>query len=295
MFEQDRQELLLATVSGLEGALPAGTPARAGSGRAVWDVLCEHLRVGDVRSALGAIARGPGGELAPSAAGNVPFCSAESSALMTVNFLAPFSARGQLLGLGPGALVFERELRVQGVRAPVGPTLDAVLQVEEGALAVEVKTAEPWRKPPSRAISSQYDAVAESVSPGVIDAVGAVRENRAGYMCLDAAQLLKHLLGIHSAVRDGRLRGPVRLVVLYWRPSRAGDYEAMFDRFEAELDDFAQRVGDQLIAVSGITTRDLLAQWSDRDYEPWLREHAQRLRMRYDPDLSSATGGSAGA
>ena len=112
MFDDDREGLLLATVSGLEGALPAGTPARVGSGRAVWDVLCEHLRVGEVQSAL-AVARGPGGELTPSAAGNVPFCSAESSALMAVNFLAPFSARGGLLGLGPGSLVFERELRVR--------------------------------------------------------------------------------------------------------------------------------------------------------------------------------------
>lgn len=153
VFEDARQALLLATVAGLEGALPVGTPARVGSGRAVWDVLCEHLQVGDLRPALGAIARGPGGELMPSAAGNVPFCSAESSALMAVNFLAPFSARGGLLGLGPGSLVFERELRVQRVRSPVGPTLDAVLQAETGAVAVEVKTAEPWRKPPGLAIS----------------------------------------------------------------------------------------------------------------------------------------------
>ena len=290
MFDDDREALLLATVSGLEGALPVGTPARVGSGRAVWDVLCEHLRVGDVQSALRAIARGPGGELTPSAAGNVPLCSAESSALMAVNFLAPFSARRGLLGLGPGSLVFERELRVRGVRSPVGPTLDAVMQAEEGALVVEAKTAEPWRKPPNRAISSQYDAVAESVSAGVIDSLRAVRENRTGYLCLDAAQLLKHLLGIHSTIRDGGLSGPVRLVVLYWRPTSAGDYEGMFNRFESELDDFADRVRDQLVPVSGTNTRDLLAQWSDVDTEPWLREHAQALRGRYDPDLSSAKG-----
>jgi len=211
---------------------------------------------------------------------------------MAVNFLAPFSARGGLLGLGPGALVFERELRVRGVRSRVGPTLDAVLQAEEGAVAVEVKTAEPWRKPPRREISSQYDAVAESVSGGTIDAVRAVRSGRTDYQCLDAAQLLKHLLGIHSAVRDEALHGPVRLVVLYWRPTRAGEHEAMFDRFELELDDFAERVRDQPVAVSGISTRDLLAHWSDRDSAAWLREHAQALRARYDPDLSSARGNS---
>jgi hypothetical protein len=290
VFDDDRQGLLRATVRGLEGALPAGTPGRVGSGRAVWDVLCEHLRVGEVRSAVGAVARGPGGELTPSASRNVPFCSAESSALMAVNFLAPFTARGGLLGLGPGALVFERELRVRGVRSRVGPTLDAVLQAEEGAVAVEVKTAEPWRKPPGREISSQYDAVAESVSTGMIDAVRAVRNNGTNYLCLDAAQLLKHLLGIHSAVGDGALRGPMRLVVLYWRPTHAGEHETMFDRFESELEDFAKRVGDQAVAVSGISTGDLLAQWADRDSAPWLREHAKALRVRYDPGLLSAQG-----
>jgi hypothetical protein len=288
MFDDDREGLLLATVSGLEGALPRGTPGRVRSGRAVWDVLCEHLRVGDVRPALRAVARAPGGELTPSTAGNVPFCSAESSALMAVNFLAPFSAAGGLLGLGPGALVFERELRVRGVRSRVGPTLDAVLQAEEGAVALEVKTAEPWRKAPRREISSQYDPVAEQVSPGVIDAVRAVRSGRADYQCPDAAQLLKHLLGIHSAVVDGTLHGPVRLVVLYWRPIRAGEHEALFDRLELELGDFAERVRDQPVAVSGISTRELLAEWSGGDAAPWLREHAQALRARYDPDLSRA-------
>lgn len=79
-----------------------------------------------------------------------------------------------------------------------------------------------------------------------------------GYLCLDAAQLLKHLLGIHSAVRDGDLRGPVRLVVLHWRPTRASGFEAMFDRFESELADFAERVGDQPVPISGINTRDVL-------------------------------------
>jgi hypothetical protein len=43
---------------------------------------------------------------------------------MAVLFLAPFSARGSLLGLGPGSLVFERELRVRSVAFTYTGTMD---------------------------------------------------------------------------------------------------------------------------------------------------------------------------
>lgn len=283
-FERARGRLLSAAVGALEGALPSGTVARRGAGRDVWDVLAPHLTIGDVQPALGAIHGGPGGELSATSAGNIAFCSAESSALMAVNFLAPFGSRGGFLGLPAGVLSFERELRVDGVRAPIGPTLDAVLDTPAGSVTIEAKVCEPWRGPPKRTISPQYDQPAAALSSGVRAAVESVRTGSSDYRCLDAAQLLKHLLGISSAVRAGRLREPADLILLYWRPANSGAHAGMFDRLKAEISDFADRVSDQPIRVRGISTCRLLAAWVT-DSQEWLREHATNLSQRYNAPL----------
>src|SRR4051812_44921245 len=111
MTEAQRQALLRATKAALENALPDDTPARVDADRAIDDVLVDGLADVDVQAALSGIQGGAGGELKATARGNVPMCSAESSALMAVNFLAPLEG-----------VEFEKELRVAGVRARVGPT-----------------------------------------------------------------------------------------------------------------------------------------------------------------------------
>ena len=242
-FEQRRRELLTVIVDALEGALPSAIRMRTGAGRAIWDVIADHLRVGDVREPLRSLARGPGGELTPTPAGNVATCSAESSALMAVNFLAPFATRDGLLGRPAGSLGFERELRVAVVRSPVGPTLDALRESPAGTLAFETKTAEPWRGLPTVAISSQYDQPAARASAKTLQTLLALRDRTLVYRCLDAAQLLKHLLGIHSALSVGALPRPATLVVLHWRPSEAGDRADLFALRDSEIEDFAVRVG----------------------------------------------------
>jgi hypothetical protein len=88
-FETRRRKLCAEATARLESALPGGTPDRGSGRRRLDHVLIDHLTIGDVRAALYALDAGPGGELRPSAKGNIAFCSAESSALMTVNFLGP--------------------------------------------------------------------------------------------------------------------------------------------------------------------------------------------------------------
>jgi hypothetical protein len=294
-FEQRRKQLLAAIVEALEGALPPDTPARTGAYRGVWDALADHLRVDDVRPALRSLARGPGGELTPTAAGNVSMCSAESSALIAVNFLAPFAARAGLLGRPAGSLQFERELRVSGVRARVGPTLDAVHESAAGTLAFEAKTAEPWRAPPPVAISPQYDEPARRVSAKTLATLLALRDGAVRYRCLDAAQLVKHLLGAHSALSAGALRGPASLLVLFWRPSEPGGYADLFDLLNAEVEDFAGRLDDQPIRIIALSTSRLLDDWSAPSSPEWLSQHAAALKARYDIPLGSGDPAAAGA
>lgn len=286
VFEARRGQLLAAVVDRLETALPDGTPSRVGARRGVWDVLCADLTVGDVSGALRSIAAGPGGELTPTAAGNIAMCSAESSALMAVNFLAGFPAGHLILpGVHDGTLSFERELRVAGVRAPVGPTLDVVHEGAGGTVAFEVKTAEPWRGPPRVSISAQYDDPARAVSASMFQTLDDLRASRLAYHCLDAAQLVKHLLGIHSNLASRRLPAPAKLILLYWRPSNPGRHAAMFDLLASETADFAGRVGDQLVDVEAVGTNQLLDEWSHQAHDTRLAGRLRQLRARYDQPL----------
>jgi hypothetical protein len=179
----------------------------------------------------------------------------------------------------------ERELRVKGVRARVGPTLDAVRSTGSGSVAIEAKVAEPWRSAPKVMLQRQYDAPAAAVSPGTIGMLEALRSRELAYRCLDAAQLLKHLLGVHSALNAGAVTAPATLAFVYWRPSESGCHSALFEMLEAELDDFKDRLGDQAVAITRRSTCELLTEWSSDGASGRVRAHAAALRERYDKAL----------
>jgi hypothetical protein len=269
----------------LEAGLQEETPSWQSGERDARDMLCGGLTVADARSALRAIATGAGNELTSDEHGCTPFCVPWSSALMAVNFLAPFGSRAGLLGMRCGGLTFERELRVRGVVSRVGPTLDAVLDSAEATLAIEAKLAEPWRGVPGNEISRQYDAPAAHLSHGTRSVVEAIREQRLGYQHVDAPQLVKHLLGIHSAIERGELGSRTTLILLYWRPSGTGAYGAAFAHIEREFADFAERLADQPIALRAVGTDTLLAEWAGEDRPAWLQAHAAQLTLRYDRAL----------
>ncbi|MEJ7894713.1 MAG: hypothetical protein WKF94_18935 [Solirubrobacteraceae bacterium] len=286
-FEKRRRKMLRAVAANLEGVLPPGTPVREGGKRGVWHALADHLRVDELREPLQAIAAGPGHELRETGTGQVAMGSVESSALMTVNFFAPFAKRaGSLFGLSDGTLTFEKELRVTGVRAPVGPTLDAALDAPGGSVFVEAKSAEPWRGPPKVSLSTQYDAPAKAHSPETLITLEALRSGDLTYTCLDAAQFLKHLLGIATALERSIVTGSAKLCLLFWRPADAGPYADMFNRLEAEFDDLAARLDDQDVELVRRGTTDLLDDWFDGSKPKWLQAHAAALRCRYDQPLT---------
>jgi hypothetical protein len=134
-------------------------------------------------------------------------------------------------------------------------------------------------------MSRQYDASAARVSPKTRAMLDAVRAGALGYRYLDCAQLVKHLLGIHSALELGALSAPVTLVLLYWRPSQAGCFTDLFAQLEDEVADLAACLDDQPVTMTAISTSSLLDVWTAEDQPRWLREHAGHLARRYDPPL----------
>jgi hypothetical protein len=152
---------------------------------------------------------------------------------------------------------------------------------------IEAKVAEPWRAEPERKMSGHYDEAAARVSAGTLAVVDAIRNGALSYKHVDAAQLVKYLLGIYSALQDGTLTEPTRLVLLYWRPTDTGRHTVAFQQLEDEFVDLAAPLDDQPVAMTASSTGAMLNAWSGHAQPAWLRLHAAQLRARYDWPLPS--------
>jgi hypothetical protein len=247
-------------------------------------VLLDRITIAQARAALDDVSRGAGGELKVAKRGSPPFCSPDSSAALAVNSFAPFidhAFRDRQLGISVARPSFERTFRITGVRSRVPPTLDVVLQEKRRAVLIESKLLEPWRSAPKVTFSPQYDAVAEQISAGVAQTMSALRAGELTYEALDAAQLIKHLFGIQSAIRKGNLPGRCTLVLLYWEPTRSGSYATLFSLLRDEVADLAERLSDQQVPLRSLSYPQLWQAWRRHGVPAWLRSHAEALQRRY--------------
>jgi hypothetical protein len=226
--------------------------------------------------------------------------SAVSSALIAVNAFGAFIGRrhsDELLKLTLSSPRFERKYPVSGVRTwpERVPNLDVVQVDGDRAVAIESKLAEPWRGKPRFRLSSQYDEPAECFSAALREEMNAVRA--AHYELFDAAQAVKHLLGLHSAVkRDPAKSGPrlpkqTTLVLLHWEPEHATD-EPLIGALHDEAEAFRDRIAGGPIAVQLLSYPRLWRTWQAEGQPSWLRAHADALADRYQVGLGESVIGT---
>ena len=99
---------------------------------------------------------------------------------------------------------------------------------------------------------------------------------------LDAAQLVKHYLGIRHTFRDS----PVAkvLVYLFWEPTNAEDIpESVKHRQEVEL--FSREVEESEIRFVDLSYRELWQYWSETSDWEGMSAHIEALRQRYELDI----------
>lgn len=284
-----RLELRRKAIAGLEQRIvDAGLPPKGG-GRTVEDVLVPGLSPEAETAALQDLSEGRSDELRPTKEGFIPFCSAESSAGIAINSFAAFADHpfaDPLLGVTLQAPRFEQRLRINGIKSSIAPILDVVFRDEEQAVLIDSKVIEPWRKQDEVDLSRDLDKSAAAVSPGFVATVEALRSGELAYVALDADELIRHLLGIHSAIAKDRLPAKSTLVALHWTPTDPGQLADLFALLSAEIADFAQRLADQSVTIRGLTYPELWAGWAADGAPEWLRNHAAHLDRRYGITLS---------
>lgn len=151
-------------------------------------------------------------------------------------------------------LAFERHLPIDS-RFRYSPNLDAVLTYSGGAVklaAVESKFCEPFSTRPHSGLKEKYldggiDHLWKSM-PSVWELARELSPNNTRYVHLDAAQLVKHLLGL----KQFSLSEWVLLYLYYDVPGPAGS------KHVEEVADFIDVAKQDEVVVSAISYQDVL-------------------------------------
>jgi hypothetical protein len=235
----------------LTGAQEAGghVPYDQRGYAAAWELnLLPGLPIGAIGDDLGS---GAGCEL------DGKLRAAHSSAALAVNSFGPW--REEASNLRIGTVTGFKTIRFETV-CPTGlrgtpPHLD-LLADGDSPVAIESKCTE-WMTPKESTFSSSYDKLKASHghSPW-FHQIASLREQPKRYSFLDAAQLVKHALGLTTlyGTRD------VRLVYLYWEPSNAVSWPQCAAH-RAEADDLAARVRDSNVMLNPMSYRELWSEW----------------------------------
>lgn len=214
------------------------------------------------------------------------FCAARSSSALLVNTFGPFRhspSHLKLLGLaGFRRAFFEHKCRT-GLRTRSPPHLDFLAESNDAVIGIESKFLEPWGAPRAAVFSPQYrklfhgsadkPAVAEPPWSALYDDLVAAPDS---YTRLDAAQLVKHYLGLkHSYPGKKRI-----LMYLFWEPANARDF-AEVAAHRDEVTRLAQRVAGCDTRFVALSYRALWADWERTSDWPGMAAHLARLRERY--------------
>jgi hypothetical protein len=228
---------------------------------------------------VGQIQLGDGGELKLDSEGHQPKLHApHSSCALAINSFGAWLGDERFLSLGDyigfESLTFEKKLPTGLQGKP--PNLDLVAQRGSAIVAVESKCTE-YLSTPAASFSLSYDRLIPTMDSSWASVLAELRAQPDRYRVLDAAQLVKHYLGIKRTFPST----PATLLYLYWEPSNSARYD-VFGRHRSEIASFASGLRDPLVAFRAMSYTELWTDWSERAASDWINRHVEELRGRYD-------------
>jgi hypothetical protein len=203
--------------------------------------------------------------------------AAHSSAALAVNTFGTWRTDPSLLRLknlaGFTGMRFEATCPTGLKGTP--PHLDLLLDGQI-PVAVESKCTE-WMLAAPAKFSDSYDRLQGSHgSSQWFEIIRQLRADPNRYQHLDAAQLVKHALGLMNRYAQRQ----VQLWYLYWEPRNSHAWVEC-GRHRSEADDLASQTASSNVRLVPMSYRELWADW-DRHQSP---QHLARLKIRYDRDV----------
>lgn len=236
----------------------------------------------EVKAAIKADLLGKGGsELLGRGEGAPKFHASHSSACLAANTFGPWLIAQQDMPFDAETFTGETHLEVE---CPTGlqgtpPTLDCIVD-GPWVLAVESKCTETFSTHEANFAPAYRELVATVAHKTWSAEYERLVEDPRRYRYLDAAQLIKHYLGLRQSFKDR----PITLAYLFWEPTNAPDVAACVIH-ASELAEFARRLSDPLVRFVGMPYPDLWAEWSQDTNLSWLGDHVATLKQRYETAL----------
>ena len=153
------------------------------------------------------------------------------------------------------------------------PNLDVLLESTETVIGIESKLLEPLT-PTAPKFSASYS---RDRLPHCEDAWWALLERVRQWPAahLDAAQLIKHYLGLRKQFSSGKR---VLLVYLFWKPLNACKFEE-YSRHAEDLEEFRCAVeGGKSVRFMSLNYLQL---WDAWEKDSHMADHARNLKDRY--------------
>lgn len=163
------------------------------------------------------------------------------------------------------------------------PWLDAVVQTPTTLIGIESKRFEPFRDVKSVSLSDAYDRpVWGDNMEGYERMRDGLRSGQAGFVHLDAAQLVKHAFGLVTEGRR-RNRAPVLFYLFAEPAARNGRAIAPADlaRHRDEIARFSEAVAGDEVAFRSASYREWLGTW--RGLESNIAAHGQAIIEMFAP------------
>lgn len=211
-----------------------------------------------------------------------------SSCGAALNIFGPWRLAPALLTLldetGFSELRLEEKLRIFGRGR--APNLDCVAWDGTRILAVESKLCEHLEPGHPAAFRDSYENAAPFAHESWAALYELLKREPDHFVYLDAAQLLRHYLGVRRQIEERRAHAKkqAKLIYLYWEPADAEAHPACITHRD-EVAEFSQLVSDETVPFFALSHRELWESWEDDEQPAWLIAHAGVLRERYDVSL----------
>jgi hypothetical protein len=177
---------------------------------------------------------------------------------------------------GLTSLHFEQQLP-HGLRGKP-PNLDVVIRGSDVLVAVESKCTEYLCRKRGE-FKPAYDPLVEKMEGGWQKVFKLIRETPDHFGGLDAAQLLKHYLGIRRSTEYRKV-----LLYLFWEPLNADLFTA-FVEHRKWIAEFSEIVQGSEVEFQRQSYPELWESWSSAA-SPFVSEHLRQLNKRYLVNLS---------
>jgi hypothetical protein len=218
--------------------------------------------------------QGSGSEL------STKFRAPHSSSALAVNAFGPFRHDPQQLRIEQHrefkTLSFERKCPSGLSGTP--PNLDVLLESDGRVLAIESKCLEYMsRKEAEFAPAYFTDIQDERRETTWFAEMGRLRQSPVDYRHLDAAQLIKHAMGLAHSFPEQM----ITLLYVWWEPTNADDFP-IFSHHRDEVLSFAERVAGSDIRFEWTTYGQLWTQWFAEGLDA---AHIAALHKRYSIEI----------